>query len=157
MSMRTSFAYGYGFYCDCSEEKLIDFIKKHKETFCKSDAEKELFEGMFDCTKNKYNLEDLEDFFEGYECESTGVCGIGAAIANIMSRETGVRFDYCASDDVCDTRASVMFGSGYPWQLTEVEKSLTEEKLDDICEKYASELGIDTSENVGYLALEYCG
>lgn len=150
MSMEISFAYGYGFYCDCSEEKLIDFIKKHKETFCKSDAEKELFEEMFNCT-------NLEAFFGDYECESTGVCGIGAVIANIMSRETGIRFDYCESDDACNTRASVMFGSGYPWQLTEAEKSLTEEKLNSICEKYASELGIDISENVGYLALEYCG
>lgn len=152
--MKTSVAYGYGFYCDCSEEKLIDFIKNHKETFCKSNAEEELFKEMFDRTKNEY---DLEYLFKDYGCKSTGVCGIGAVIANIMSRETGIRFDYCEPDEACGTPASVMFGSGYPWQLTEAEKNLTEEKLESMCRKYAEELGIDVTENIGYLALEYCG
>lgn len=41
MSMRSSFIYGFGFNNDCDEEKLIDFIKEHKEAFCKSDREKE--------------------------------------------------------------------------------------------------------------------
>lgn len=30
----------YGFNSDCDEEKLIDFIKEHKEAFYKSDREK---------------------------------------------------------------------------------------------------------------------
>lgn len=33
MSMRSSLVYGYGFNSDCDEEKLIDFIKEHKEAF----------------------------------------------------------------------------------------------------------------------------
>lgn len=41
MSMRSSFIYGFGFNNDCDVEKLIDFIKEHKEAFCKSDREKE--------------------------------------------------------------------------------------------------------------------
>lgn len=40
MSMRSSFIYGFGFNSDCDKEKLIDFIKNHKETFCKSDEKK---------------------------------------------------------------------------------------------------------------------
>ena len=43
MSMRSSFVYGFGFNCDCDEGKLIDFIKNHKEAFCKTDGEKELY------------------------------------------------------------------------------------------------------------------
>ena len=97
MSMRSSFIYGYGFNSDCDEGKLIDFIKEHKETFCESDREKELYNDMLKHIENEY---DLEDFFEDYSCDNTGIKGIGAVIANIMSRETGIRFAYC-QPDIC--------------------------------------------------------
>lgn len=150
MNMSSSFIYGYGFNSDCDEEKLIDFIKTHKEAFCKSDREKELYNDILNHTKN-----DLEDFFEDYSCDNTGMEGIGAVIANIMSRETGIRFAYCQPDEVCDTLASIVFEERYPWQLNESEKELTEEKLSNICKKYMNELGI--TDNPDYLSLEYYG
>ena len=30
MSTRISIIYGFGFHCDCNDEALIEFIKKHK-------------------------------------------------------------------------------------------------------------------------------
>jgi len=150
--MRSSFVYGYGFNSDCDEEKLIDFIKEHKETFCESDREKELYKEMLDYTENEY---DLEDLFEDYSCDNTGMEGMGAVIANIMSRETGIRFAYCQPDGDCDTLASVVFEERYPWMVNETEKELTEEKLSNICKKYMDELGI--TENPDYLNLEYYG
>lgn len=152
MSMRSCFVYGYGFNSDCDEEKLIDFIKEHKESFCKSDREKELYKEMLHYTENEY---DLEDFFEDYSCDNTGVKGIGAVIANIMSRETGIRFAYCQPDGDCDTLASIVFDEKYPWSFNETEKELTEEKLSNICKKYMDELGI--VDNPDYLDLEYYG
>lgn len=152
MSMRSSFIYGYGFNSDCDEGKLIDFIKIHKETFCKSDREKRLYEEMIDDAKKECGL---EDFFRGYSCNATGNEGIGATIANIMSRETGIRFEYCLPDDSCETPASVVFTEGYPWQLNETEKSLTEEKLKNICKRYMKELNILSEPD--YLNLEYYG
>lgn len=150
--MSSSFIYGYGFNSDCDEEKLIDFIKEHKETFCKSDREKELYNDMLNYTESEC---DLEDFFEDYSCDNTGMEGIGSVIANIMSRETGVRFAYCQSDGDCDTLASVVFEERYPWMVNEIEKELTEEKLSNICKKYMNELGI--TDNPDYLNLEYYG
>ena len=152
MSMRSSFIYGYGFNGDCDEGKLIDFIKEHKETFCKSDREKELYNDMLKHTENEY---DLEDFFENYSCDNTGMKGVGAVIANIMSRETGIRFAYCQPDGDCDTLASIVFDEKYPWLFNETEKELTEEKLSNICKKYMDELGI--TDNPDYLNLEYYG
>lgn len=152
MSMRSSFIYGYGFNGDCDEGKLIDFIKEHKETFCKSDREKELYNDMLKHTENEY---DLEDFFEDYSCDNTGMKGVGAVIANIMSRETGIRFAYCQPDGDCDTLASIVFDEKYPWLFNETEKELTEEKLSNICKKYMDELGI--TDNPDYLNLEYYG
>ena len=152
MSMRSSFIYGCGFNCDCDDEKLIEFIKAHKETFCKSVAETKLYEKMLKYTENEY---DLKDFFDRYSCESSGIEGNGAVIANIMSRETGIRFMYCQPDGACDTWASVVFEQGYPWQLNEVEKNLTEEKLQAICKQYMDELGI--TDKPDCLDLEYYG
>lgn len=152
MSMRSSFIYGYGFNSDCDEEKLIDFIKNHKEAFCKTDGEKELYKEMLDYTEKEY---DLEDFFENYECDSNGLEGIGAVITNIMSRETGIRFAYCPPDEDCDTLASVVFEERLPWQVNEIEKELTEEKLSNICKKYMNELRI--IDDPDYLSLEYYG
>ena len=152
MSMRSSFIYGYGFNCDCDDEKLIDFVKAHKETFCKSEAEIKLYEEMLKYTESEY---DLEDFFDRYSCESSGMEGNGSVISNIMSRETGIRFIYCQPDGDCDTYASIVFEEGYPWHLNEVEKNLTEEKLQSICKQYMNELGIDDMPD--YLNLEYWG
>lgn len=152
MSMRSSFIYGYGFNCDCEDEKLIDFVKVHKETFCRSVEETKLYKEMLKYTENEY---DLEDFFDGYPCDTCGQEGVGAVIANIMSRETGVGFIYCQPDGDCDTFASVVFETRYPWLLNEAEKNLTKEKLENICKQYMDELGIEDTPD--YLDLEYYG
>lgn len=133
----------YGFNSNCDEEKLIDFIKEHKEAFCKSDREKKLYNDMLNYTESEYNL---EDFFEDYSCDNTGMTGLGAVIANIMSRETGIRFAYCQLE-------SIVFDEKYPWLFNETEKELTEEKLSNICKKYMDELGV--VDNPDYLNLEY--
>jgi hypothetical protein len=133
----------YGFNSNCDEEKLIDFIKEHKEAFCKSDREKKLYNDMLNYTESEYNL---EDFFEDYSCDNTGMTGLGAVIANIMSRETGIRFAYCQPE-------SIVIDEKYPWLFNETEKELTEEKLSNICKKYMDELGV--VDNPDYLNLEY--
>lgn len=38
MSMRSSFIYGYGFNCDCEDEKLIDFVKAHSRGYREYDT-----------------------------------------------------------------------------------------------------------------------
>ena len=60
-----------------------------------------------------------------------------------MSRETGVRFDYCPPDGDCNTSAAVLYSESYPWQMNEVERDLTAEKLTEICKTYMNELGMN--------------
>lgn len=151
MSMRSSHIYGYGFNCDCKDEKLVNFIKAHKGTFCRTEEEKEIYNVL----ASEDEL-DLEELFKGYTCDSNSIeGGAEAVITNIMSRETGIRFIYCLPCEDCDTWASIMFAEGYPWQLNEAEKNLTEEKLQNICKQYMNELGITCEPN--YLSLEYWG
>ena len=150
MSMRNSFVYGLGFYCDCDGNKLIDFVKAHKETFCMTDYEKELYIDILDCIEETgYLFELLED----YSCDTTGFNGIGAVISNIMSRETGVRFEYYPGEDACYTPNAICFTRSFPWLFNEIEKNLTRDKLEDICGKYMNELGI--TDEFSFLELEY--
>lgn len=154
MSMNSSFIYGYGFPCDCKDETLIDFIHTHKEAFCLSETEQALYQKLLEETTKNLDL-DLENFFATYKCDVTGLEGLGAVIANIISRETGVRFIYCPSDNACDTPRSVVFEVSYPWQLNHIERELTEDQLTAICKAYMQELDIE--EEPDYLALEYFG
>lgn len=154
MSMRSSFIHGYGFelYCNDNEGKIIDFIKTHKDTFCKSDREKEIYSNILEYIEWQDNL---EDFFEDYTCEISGMEGFGAAISNIMCRETGIRFEYQKGDECCSSFPSVVFSTGYPWGYNRVEKSLTEKDIFNICKKYMKELNINTEP--AYLSIEYYG
>lgn len=129
-------------------------IKNHKDTFCQSENETALFEELLELTKNTSDI-DMEKFFQNYSCDASGIDGFGSVIANIISRETDIRFIYAPSDAECDTDPSVLFEQAMPWQLNETEKALTESELDDICVKYTKELGIKTEPD--YLALEYFG
>ena len=72
-----------------------------------------------------------------------------------MSRETGIRFDYCPPCGDCDTLAAVLYSESYPWRMNEVERDLTAEKLTEICKTYMNELGLDDEPD--FLAQEYYG
>jgi hypothetical protein len=152
--MRSSFVYGYGFIVDeIYDNVLIEFIKNHMRTFCASDIEKEMYEEMLEYTKEEY---DLEDFFESYSCDCTGMEGRGAVISNIISRETGIRFDYQRGDGECNSYPSVLFVESYPWNLNEKEKNLTVESLTEIVLPYVEELGLKKN-NIDALEIEYYG
>lgn len=152
MSMRSNFIYGYGFNCECDDEKIFNFIKAHEETFCEAEFETELFRMMLE------NPEcSLEDLFDHYECEISGNEGIDAVISNIMTRETKIGFAYCPPDHDCGRDyVAVVFETTYPYLITEDEKDLTEMELKEICNKYMGELGIPEGSS-GYLELEYWG
>lgn len=165
MIMKTSFVCGYGFACDeVAREAMISFLKSHKETFIRSDNEKELYDEVMMYEYNPFEddeslLEDdekpeLEEILERYSCDNTALEGLGAVISNIMSRETGIRFKYYTPDAGCDTPAAVVFREGYPWHDNEVEKNLTEDSLASIFRKYMEELGLSVEPD--YLELEYC-
>lgn len=135
--MYSSIVYGYGFHCDCDDQKFVDFIKNHKETFCQSEKEKEIFDKMDEESC------DVQELFLSYPCDATGQEGQGAVISNIMARETDIRFICCMPDGDCNTLASVVFEEGYPWQMNQTEKNLTGKDLERICKTYMEELGIE--------------
>lgn len=154
MSMDTSIIYGYGFHSDCEDAKLWQFIKNHSDAFLKNRKELDLYVKL-ESAEQSGSLPDMYHFFENYECDASGVSGVGSVIANIMSRETGIRFIACLADDTCDTSAAVLLPEHMPWLYTEREKTLTGSDFLQICKQYAKELGI--SEEPDYLRQEYYG
>ena len=149
--MKHIIAYGYGFQQPYDEEKIIDFIKSHKDTFCRTEEETALFNEMLDYTTKEY---DLEDFFSGYRCENSGMEGLGAVISNIMSRETGVRFFYQSGDSDCNSDPAIILPDKSPWEYNLIESHLTKESLFTMLSQYMAELGADTEPD--YMAIEYC-
>lgn len=150
MSMSSDMYHGYGFRFTCDEECVAEFIVLHRETFCQLEDGPKLYKEV-EAKRQEHNL-DLEEVFTNY---GTSVGGYGCAVADIMTEETGIRFNYCPSDTNCGTDASIIFEQTYPWLLNDKEKNISEEELRCICRKFQTELGIE--EDPDYLSLEYYG
>lgn len=85
MSMSTMMVYGFGFECDTEDSILVQFIKNHKKAFCRTAWEKDVYKKILTYSpKNQFKLADV---ICDYACDSGGCEGLGAVIANIMSRE----------------------------------------------------------------------
>ena len=61
--------------------------------------------------------------------------GIASVLQEVIEEAEGIEF--CACDDL-DSKCYLIYSSKYPWELTEKDMSLTEEKLGDILKKYIS-------------------
>lgn len=134
--------YGFGFATDSiDEKKIIEFCKNHKDTL--NNLDEELVE----------EIEDNDDFsFYDYEVDAdNGYSDNSAAniVANIMSSETGI--DFSVEEDT-DCIAYILFEAKEPWAYNEKEKALTSQKLLEIYQKYAEELGFNYS--IEYLCVE---
>lgn len=134
--------YGFGFATDSIDEKrIIEFCKNHKDTL--NNLDEELVE----------EIEDNDDFsFYDYEVDAdNGYSDNSAAniVANIMSSETGI--DFSVEEDT-DCIAYILFEAKEPWAYNEKEKALTSQKLLEIYQRYAEELGFNYS--LEYICVE---
>lgn len=155
MSATESIVYGYGFKLSISPVIFIKWIKKHKEAFCKSATENALFKQLTAMNELDIDGDTLDEALCHYECNSSCNEGVGAVVANVMSRETGIRFDYQPGQDDCGGSPHILLAECMPWEFNEKEKSLTQEKLDCILTLYMRELSLNG--DPGEVALEYYG
>ena len=158
MSTSTWIVYGNGFNIDeVHPLAMIDFIRRHKEVFCQSELEKEIYKNLTDTDNGIFAYNYMDDFFTfyGYSCDYSGMKGFGAVISNIMSRETGIRFEFQKGCDDCVGEPSVMLSEAPIWCYSEKEKSLTKDMFIEICGKYMKELNIKGEPES--LEIEYYG
>ena len=151
MSMHETQIYGYGFPCLFSDDAFYDFVKNHKDTFCHSDVENQLFNDIMKQT------DDYDVLCENYASHVSDECGVGSVIANIMERETGILFEYRPNNSDCDTDASILLAEGMPYQFNDTEKALTKDKLKEVIVKYMTELKMDITTYPSELCLSYFG
>lgn len=145
---------GYGFAitdmnADEFEETMnpitgADFLKNHRAIFGENEQEKEILKEI-DNAKDDEALERvMMKFVENKYCdEKTLEYGIGAVVATVMRRETGINFRYYGPDSDYCTPPAVIFIPDYPWNANEMERNLKEEELCRICQKYIAEIGFD--------------
>ncbi len=156
MSMTTDIIYGYGFPVYVSDEHLRVFIEKHKDIVVTLDMGREIVDWIEDHVSTGKPLDSLKERFYDYTSVHSGDCGIYGVIADVMWKETGIRFEYhvpqesdAEEDDV------ILFPSCYPWTYNQIESSLTLAKLDEVYKKYIEELGGQLK--TGDIKLEYWG
>lgn len=132
MSMSTSIVYGYGFPIkDVTVETINSFLETHTDLIPNYHTMEECEEELKKCLP-KY-----------YTCGVSGQEGVGAVISNIMTKETGIRFEYQPSmQEYSDDSPCIIFSECLPWLLSEKEKELTQDSLDDIMMPYIKELGL---------------
>ena len=150
MGMQTDCVYGFGWEVAVSDEKLEAFILNHRNTLKENKKGMEVLAWIDD---DATFTENIKEYWFDYESEISGESGLYGIIADIMSRETGIRFDYRRPQD--DDGDVIMFQETYPWLMTDAEKNLTIETLTEICVKYMRELGDEHQPD--YVRLEYFG
>ena len=163
MSFSVDHVYGYGFEVyfggdDFDSKKFFDFLRNHKETI------KDLYDGesliKFIEQENPDIDEFCEEFADRENCEGYGYNTARNIVADIMNKETGIRFTNQL--DMDSDKEFVMLPECMPWLMNEKEKALTEKDLHDICVKYCSEIGLPTEEEhegqiFGMQKVEYFG
>lgn len=150
--MQIDCVYGFGFAVYASDECLRDFIDKHKETLENELGEegRRTIQYFYDHPDDTFNpKEDLYDYTGLYSNE-----GFYGMIADVMTKETGIRFEYRIPQDE-DYDETIIFPETYPWLLNDTEKELTEDKLRNICQKYIDDLGGQLIAD--YIRMEYFG
>lgn len=147
MSMSTDCYYGFGFGADSiDEDKIIELCKNHKKTL-EDLGEESLIE----------EIENNKDFsFSDYEVDAENGYSYSSAVnilANIMSKETSIDF-YAGQNE--DGDVFIIFEAQEPWYYNDEEKDIDSDKLLEIYQKYAKELGFEYKE-LEYIKVEKFG
>jgi transcriptional regulator with XRE-family HTH domain len=136
---RISTVEGVGFCIDdVPEYVIINFLHNHKDTFCKTEKESEMFEKLTTGTP-------MSEVFTSYSTEArcAGDDHWGVAAVNIMYRETGIRFELWEDSHHMypyENRSLIMFSQSMPYHLNDAEKELSHDSLIQILDRYAREL-----------------
>lgn len=122
---------GYGVIIptNYNEEKLAEFIKKHRETF-----ESYLDDGDDDI--------DVDSILWDYIGAKDGSNGIKSMVADVIYDETGEDITPC--EDAANLEY-LLFEPKYPWDKMDT-KLATEKKVEDLLLKYLGEIYDDGTE-----------
>ena len=148
MSYSTWIVHGYGICIDDIEttaEKLLKLAGMNKNVL------KDVREYLDAIYPNGYNDEDLtlDDFkeLEGDYCEN----GIAYVLYQVIDNDFPIEFAY----DYYGVQY-ILYTPTYPWFMTDADKTLTEEDVENMFKKYVKIL-TDEDINIDYYSVENGG
>lgn len=98
---------------------------------------------------------ELMDYCDAMQCANLDFAFLGLAsiMKYVMEEVEGLEFVAC---DNFDNEHFLIFTPQYPWRMTELEKQVTEESLNDLFTKYVSIL-TDKEIDIDYQSVENGG
>lgn len=145
MSYHTWITYGYGVRTDNIKVKSLEALQN---LIALAPLVKEDFKNWFE--ENNIESPTIEDY---YEYDDNDGCHLAAILRMVILETEGV--DLTACNNFSD-EDFLLYEPLYPWGLTEIDKTITKEKLEGIFNKYLSmitenvtEFGYQEAENGG--------
>lgn len=145
MSYHTWITYGYGVRTDNIKVKSLEALQN---LIALAPLAKEDFKNWFE--ENNIESPTIEDY---YEYDENDGCHLAAILRMVILETEGVEFTACNNFSDQDF---LIYEPIYPWGLTEIDKTMTKEKLESILCKYLSmiteivpEFGYQEAENGG--------
>ena len=150
---------GYGIEtspAEISPERMLAFFDNHYAAYRRKNPASQARYGydVVDVFEEYKEKKEIDDDFADRVRDCTTNYGYGEIIAAIMSEETGIRF--ASTGTSVDGAEAVIFDPRYIWDYSEKEKTMTEEDIENIFEKYGMEL-YGCIPKVDYIDLVYRG
>lgn len=149
MSADTSIIYGFGFNVngnDPNMSSILVFLRHHSESLAT----------MYNIDIDTLSENDIGRIFSNIQCRITGHESVYSLVANIMSEETHINFQYEFGDSDTGSEPAILFAEGMPWVYNDTESALTKESLSEIIIPYMRHLGM-IDEYPRELKIEYYG
>ena len=127
MSYHTWHTYGYGIRTDDIKVKSVEALQA---LLSLAPLTQQDFKEWFEI--NKIETPTLEDY---YEYEETDGCHLAAILRMVIMETEGVEFTAC--NDFND-RDYLLFEPLYPWGLTDTDRAMTKERIEEIFQKHLS-------------------
>ena len=127
MSYNTWHNYGYGI---CVDQIKVDSVERLETLLSQAPKyRQQIHEWFEDCEITEPTVDDYMEFDQDY------YLGLATILQEVISEAEGVEFLACDDFDGIDF---LIFEPLYPWQITEKEMTLTEERIAQIFQKYVS-------------------
>lgn len=127
MSYNTWHNYGYGI---CVDHIKVDSIERMETLLTHAPSyRQEIHKWFKDCEIKEPTMDDYMEFDEDY------CYGLATILKEVIQEAEGIEFFAC---DDFDGIKFLIYEPLYPWQMTEKDLGMTQEKIEKIFQKYIS-------------------
>lgn len=145
MSFSTWHNYGYGI---CTSDLKVDSVERIEALLEHApEYKKEIHDWFDDCDITEPTVDDYLDFDQDYNN------GIAAILQAVIKEATGIEFAAC---DNFDCMRYLIYMPSYPWYMTDRDRSITQEELDEVLKKYVA-IVTDSKLEIDFQAVENGG